>query len=116
MNMLDNIPQHKNCTNCGACCGVIPATQAEVKAIREYNGKHGIKPIKHSSKMICPFRDDKAKKCVIYAVRPTICRLMGVTKGMECPNGNTCEIQGDKFLPKTADEIAQSAVLNYVRW
>lgn len=40
MNVLLNIPTHKNCTNCGECCGVIPANKAEVQEIREYLLKH----------------------------------------------------------------------------
>ena len=56
-----------------------------------------------------------AKKCLIYPVRPTVCRLMGVAKGMDCPNGNTCEIDGYKFLPKDAN-ISNTEISNVVRW
>lgn len=110
-----NIPEHKNCTNCGRCCGVVPASIPEVNAIRNYIAVHGINPIKHEDKTTCPFRDNKAKKCLIYPVRPTVCRLMGVAKGMNCPNGNTCEIDGYKFLPKDAN-ISNTEILNMVRW
>lgn len=34
--MMENIPRHKNCINCGGCCGVIPATQEEISTIRKY--------------------------------------------------------------------------------
>lgn len=112
---LFNIPEHKNCKNCGGCCGIIPATIPEVNTIRNYIAVHGINPIKQKSPAICPFRDNKAKKCLIYPVRPTICRLMGVTKGMQCPNGNTCEIDGEKFLPRP-EELGEAVIVNDVRW
>lgn len=114
-----NIPEHKNCTNCGACCGIVPATIPEINAIRDYIAVNGIQPIKHKEFGICPFRDDDAKKCLIYPVRPTVCRLMGVTSGMRCPNGNTAEIDGKKFLPKPEDIFGENRkveVLNFVRW
>lgn len=113
--MIYDIPEHKNCTNCGECCGIIPATIPEVNTIRNYIAVNGIMPIKQKSPSICPFRDNKAKKCLIYPVRPTVCRLMGVTEGMRCPNGNTCEIDGSKFLPKGAEQN-ESLILNFVRW
>ena len=114
MNIL-NIPQHKNCTNCGKCCGIVPASKTEIDTIRDYIAAHEIKPIKHKELYICPFRDDVAKKCLIYPFRPTVCRLMGVVKGMNCPNGNTCEIDGNKFLPKDAN-LSNTNFLNTVRW
>lgn len=111
-----NIPEHKNCTNCGRCCGLIPATPDEIKEIRAYVSKHKIKAV-NIRKMTCPFRDDKKKICLIYPVRPMICRLMGVVKGMECPNGNTCELDGRKFLPKpTPDLIKKKRILNFLEW
>lgn len=111
-----NIPEHKNCTNCGRCCGIIPVSSIELKEIRAYVSKHNIKAINIHS-MICPFRDDKKKICVIYPVRPMICRLMGVVEGMECPNGNTCELDGRKFISKrTHDQLKTTRILNYLEW
>ena len=110
---LYNIPRHKNCNNCGMCCGLIPATHEELNDIHAYIKANKIKPIKHPDKLTCPFRDDKKKRCNIYPVRPTICRLMGVTKGMHCPNGNTCEIDGSKFIP---NDISTSKVINFIEW
>lgn len=100
-NLLLNIPKHTNCTNCGACCGFVPVSITELNAIRDYIAVNGISPVERADKTICPFRDEKAKKCLIYEVRPIICRLFGVAKGtMQCTNGNSAEIDGVKFLPK----------------
>lgn len=56
-----NIPNHTKCTNCGTCCGVIPASQVEVNTIRNYIAVNGIQPIEHDDKLTCPFRDDEKK-------------------------------------------------------
>lgn len=38
------------------------------------------------------FLDDAQRKCAIYSVRPMVCRLFGVAKGMTCSHGNSAEI------------------------
>lgn len=108
MNNLLNIPAHTKCTNCGQCCGVIPATEAEIEEIKRYIKEHDIKARKQG--ITCPFRNEKEKKCDIYPARPVICRLMGVTKGMHCPNGNTAEIDGTKFIGR------KEMILNFIDW
>lgn len=106
------IPKHKNCKNCGKCCGIVPATTPEVNAIRNYIAVNGINPIERVDKTICPFRDGENKKCLIYPVRPTICRLFGVAKGcMKCPNGNSAEIDGTAFLQEE-----RLRILNFEKW
>ena len=116
LNML-NIPEHKNCTNCGKCCGIIPATNKEVETIRKYIAENDIKPIK-GDMATCPFRDEVKKKCLIYPVRPLICRLFGVTNEgvMRCPNGNSAEIDGSKFFAKGTQNVDDIKILNYIKW
>lgn len=86
---MQRIPEHIKCTNCGGCCYFIIATQTEIKKIDLYITANNIHPIKHKESGKCCFRDDKEKKCLIYPVRPIICKLFGITEGMECINGNT---------------------------
>lgn len=70
------------CSNCGACCSnLLPMTRREIDAIKRYIKSHGIKPQKHFIParnpvvdMVCPFRDNANRRCVIYDVRPEICR------------------------------------------
>lgn len=67
------------CSGCGNCCGnVLPITKIEIATIKQYIKKHKIKPIIHGQKgtidCMCPFRDEVNKKCIIYSVRPFICR------------------------------------------
>lgn len=81
-NAADN-SVNGTCSNCGGCCtNFIPVTDAEIRQIKKFIREQGIKPCSHGFQaplreravdMICPFRDDKKKRCTIYAVRPAIC-------------------------------------------
>ena len=67
------------CSGCGQCCSnLLPLSISEVQRIRAYIKKHGIKEQRHNAMvgvdMTCPFRDDVNKKCLIYNIRPAICR------------------------------------------
>lgn len=99
MNKDNFIPQH-NCRNCGMCCGPVPLNENEYKKINDFVIKNKPNYNKKNDFLTCKFRVDN--KCAIYSVRPTICRLMGVVKGMECNYGNTFELDGTKFLDFTS--------------
>lgn len=67
------------CSQCGACCsGVLPLSKYEVDKIRRYVKEHDIKEQRRNGlmgvDMTCPFRDERERKCLIYPVRPQICR------------------------------------------
>ena len=69
------------CSNCGSCCSnLLPMSAKEVKTIKRYIKKKGIREQKRLYlrsvvlDMTCPFRSDGEKKCLIYEVRPAICR------------------------------------------
>ena len=70
------------CSGCGACCtNFLPMSGKEVKIIRRYIEKHGITEQTHryptaeaQVDFTCPFRSETEKKCLIYEVRPLICR------------------------------------------
>lgn len=93
---INTIPKHSKCKNCGECCGPVPINEIEGKAIREFLNKNKPKYNKEYNFLLCKFRIDG--KCSIYPVRPVLCRLMGVTRGMSCINGNSHDIDGMKFL------------------
>jgi Fe-S-cluster containining protein len=117
-NDLLNIPAHKNCTNCGACCGVIPASPNEIKTIKAFLADHPTEKahaVKNSMKLHrCPFRDNKQKKCIIYPVRPVVCQLLGVVAGMQCKHGNSMEIDGDPFMQNI--KLSEAKILNLMDW
>lgn len=113
------IPAHTNCRNCGKCCGVIPVTDDELTSIRSYLESHPFSrryASQHTGHITCPFRDDKMKCCLIYEVRPVICRLFGVTEGMQCVFGNTCEIDGHPYIASIASSRSDLKALNFQDW
>lgn len=89
------IPSH-NCKNCGACCGPVPISMKEFHEIVAYVKKHKPKYNKNNDNLTCKFRVDG--RCSIYSVRPILCRLFGVTHGLNCINGNQFNINGRKYL------------------
>lgn len=71
--------ENGKCSNCGRCCANgLPLSETEVKRIKAYIKKHNIKEQRHNVAvgvdMTCPFRDERNKKCLIYEIRPAICR------------------------------------------
>lgn len=67
------------CSSCGQCCSnLLPMSNREVKRIKAYIKQHGIKEQRHNVAsgidMTCPFRDEANRKCLVYEVRPAICR------------------------------------------
>ncbi len=89
------IPPHTRCVNCGECCGPVPITIDDYARISNYlQGNSYAREVvrrKHEP-LQCVFRDDVQRKCAIYSVRPMVCRLFGVAKGMTCSHGNSAEI------------------------
>lgn len=78
------------CNRCGNCCGTTYISSKEEKIISQYLKKNGLNQRKHISLLDkCPYFENNL--CVIYPVRPLICRLMGITELMPCPNGNRPE-------------------------
>lgn len=67
------------CSNCGHCCSnMLPMSKQEVNRIKAYIKQHDIKEQRHNFSalvdMTCPFRDEANRKCLVYEVRPAICR------------------------------------------
>lgn len=66
-----------NCSCCGECCtNFLPVTQKEVEILQDYVIKHNIRPQKQmlimKNILSCPYHD--GKKCLVYEVRPLICK------------------------------------------
>lgn len=77
--MVTDFTVNNKCSNCGQCCSnCLPLSETEVKRIKAYIKKHNIKEQRHNAMvgvdMTCPFRDEANKKCLIYEIRPAICR------------------------------------------
>lgn len=67
------------CSNCGECCSnLLPLSDAEIRRVHAFVKNNKIKEQRHNAQtgvdMTCPFRDEANRKCLIYEVRPQICR------------------------------------------
>lgn len=79
--VIEDFSNNGNCSNCGGCCNdIIPLNNSDINRIKHYIKKHNIKPVLHNLlgtnfiDSVCPFRDEKNLKCIIYDVRPLVCR------------------------------------------
>lgn len=87
------------CANCGQCCSnFLPVSKKEIKNINRYiqkkkisEQKNFVPAARHTLDWTCPFRDNSARKCVIYDVRPAICRDFRCDKPKK-------KIQADKYM------------------
>ena len=66
-----------HCSKCGECCTCfLPVTQEELNQVQYYVLRNNIKPQKQmlimQNRLTCPYYD--SKKCLIYEVRPIICK------------------------------------------
>jgi len=68
------------CSSCGECCGSAPYpfTLEDIKRVKEYVIKNNIKPHEIVNgdviDMSCAMFDHHTKRCMVYEVRPEICR------------------------------------------
>ena len=88
MEKVINYTENGKCSNCGQCCtDYIPISQKEINRIRKYIKKHRIEdyPLIENGEIycICPFRNRKKKICMIYEVRPDICRKFICSQSMD---------------------------------
>jgi len=82
---LTDFTANGKCSRCTECCkDFLSLTIDEIKAIKNYITIKQIKPIRHVKfddegnptqiLIKCPFADKINKKCLIYPVRPLVCR------------------------------------------
>ena len=83
--MWELIPEAEGCESCGHCCGPLPLSDEEGKMVGEYLESKGVdmESIPKKPTLECPLLDDN-RKCMIYEVRPTPCRLFGVWNHLKC--------------------------------
>ena len=74
------------CSKCGECCSYfLPICQEELDIIQEYVIKNNIKPqtqmLVMQNRLCCPYYN--GKKCLVYEVRPLICKEFYCNKKMD---------------------------------
>ena len=67
--MVRDFTANGKCSNCGKCCSnCLPLSEAEIKRIKAYIKRHGIKEQRHNFAsgvdMTCPFRDERNKNAL----------------------------------------------------
>lgn len=79
---VHDFTRNGECSNCGACCSnMLPMTETEIRNIRRYVKRNGIRERKRllpvngpMLDMTCPFRDNDKQTCAIYTARPAVCQ------------------------------------------
>lgn len=81
---VEDYTKNGKCSSCGSCCsGILPLSQKEIQEIHKYIKKNNIKQQHNPIAILspkgidgtCPFRNETEKKCMIYEIRPMICRV-----------------------------------------
>lgn len=91
---ITNFTDKGKCIGCGQCCSdILHLSEQEIEKIDNYIKNRNIKPNKYRGDLntICPFRNETLKICMIYEVRPDICRVF------KCDQSPT-EIEKNKEL------------------
>ena len=92
------IPEFE-CQHCNSCCGPIIWSEPEDILIKDYLYKHKIKRVIwtkeefQQNQMRCPYLVNN--RCIIYPVRPIVCRLQGNICELKCKFSNK-----NNFIPK----------------
>jgi len=85
--IYSQIPEFE-CRHCHKCCGPIVWFKPEEILIRDFMKDNNLEYIVWSTRqfednsMLCPYI--KNDRCVIYPVRPIVCRLQGTVLDMLC--------------------------------
>jgi len=109
------------CFGCDACAhhctGNLRITRTEFAAIRDYLGGGGWLPvIRRPTEMVtpCEFQEPGGARCIIYPVRPLICRLFGLVEWLPCPIGRVSAQVADGT--EIAAAYAQFERYSYREW
>lgn len=105
LNNLPNLQEHVKCKNCGWCCCIIPITACEDINIRQYIKGMDSATLQRlveqpRGQSECQFHDRDQRCCAIYPVRPALCRMFGSVLGMNCPQGNSANLNIRHLLTK----------------
>ena len=91
-----------SCNHCHKCCGPIIWFEPEEIMIRDYMEKNKIKRVLWTkeefkqNQMRCPYLIDD--RCIIYPVRPIVCRLQGNIPDLKCNFSNNADFMSEKEL------------------
>lgn len=102
-SIYSKIPKTE-CQHCHKCCGPIIWFEPEEILIKEYMKKNNIKRIQWTTKefeqnnMKCPYLSND--RCIIYPVRPIVCRLQGNIVELKCKSSEKTNMMSNEELDK----------------
>lgn len=122
---IQNEIQAFECRRCGGCCGPLGATSMELDIIDKHVERNNIVVPGYSQTTLsnsfvarttddvrCPYLKDH--KCLVYPVRPTICRLFGtVATHMHCAAGGKVQ---EPITPEAAFRILRKVEVLSTLW
>ena len=109
--IYSTIPEMECKKGCKMCCGLIRWFPVENENIQRYMDKNNIENVHWSieqyaeNDFICPYC--KNNRCIIYPVRPVVCRLQGHISKLPCPHKNTFDLSTQKgdMIMRTVVEL-----------
>lgn len=102
------IPTFRCRPGCHDCCGPVPWSRAEHRAITAWLRARGQVERKATS-LRCPYIEKGG--CAIYEVRPFLCRLYGTVPKLSCPHGCRPAL----MLPASAEDALVEGYLAELR-
>lgn len=97
--------------------GNLAITRTEFEAIRDYLGGPIFHPtVRHQARMAapCEFSDPSGPRCLIYPVRPLICRLFGIVEWLPCPAGRVPTLVPDG--PQIMERYRRFERMSFRQW
>lgn len=96
------------CSKCGECCSnFLPVSQSEINKIQKYVIANKIRPqsqmLVMRNTLTCPYYN--GKKCLIYEVRPLICKEFYCYKKPDIEMAK--KFQNEKYIPVNMWAIAK---------
>lgn len=105
------------CSRCARhCAGNLRITRTEFEAIRAYLDGGGWCPVvRGHADMVapCEFQHPDKPWCLVYPVRPLICRLFGLVEWLPCPLGRVADIPDG---PRIIEAYAQFERRTWRQW
>jgi Fe-S-cluster containining protein len=107
-NIYSQIPGF-NCQHCHQCCGPIFWFEPEDILIRQYMEKNKIERISWSREEFdknqdkCPYLIND--RCIIYSVRPIVCRLQGNISELRCKSSDEKKLISQEKLNDIKEEF-----------
>ena len=107
--IYSQIPQSTCEANCGKCCGPVFPSLAELRNIKQWCT---IRYIEYKDFLditadgSCPYLTNE-HKCLIYPVRPFLCRILGASVDLPCPIG---KCHASKLLNHPQSNVLYAAI------